>query len=57
MDKSEISFGFICFFLFWASQEAQWLRVHLPMQGTRVRSLGREDLLEDEMATHSNILA
>ena len=45
------------FFKIWASQEAQWLRVHLPMQGTQVRSLGREDLLEDEMATHSNILA
>ena len=22
---------------------AQWLRIHLPMQGTRVRALGRED--------------
>ena len=22
---------------------AQWLRIHLPMQGTRVRSLVRED--------------
>ena len=27
------------------------------MQETRVRSLGQEDLLEKEMATHSNILA
>ena len=27
------------------------------MQGTRVRSLGWEDLLEKEMATHSSILA
>ena len=27
------------------------------MQETRVQSLGREDLLEEEMATHSNILA
>ena len=26
-------------------------------QETRVRSLGREDLLEKEMATHSSILA
>ena len=27
----------------WASLVAQWLRIHLPMQGTRVRSLVRED--------------
>ena len=31
---------------------------HLPaMRETRVRSLGQEDTLEKEMATHSNILA
>ena len=31
---------------------------NLPaMQETQVRSLGREDPLEKEMATHSNILA
>ena len=31
---------------------------HLPtMQETRVKSLGQEDLLEKEMATHSSILA
>ena len=31
---------------------------HLPpMQETRVQSLGREDLLEKEMETHSSILA
>ena len=31
---------------------------HLPtMWETRVQSLGREDLLEEEMATHSSILA
>jgi len=29
----------------------------LPMQETRVQSLGWEDLLEKEMATHSSILA
>ena len=29
----------------------------LPMQKTQVQSLGREDPLEKEMATHSNILA
>ena len=27
------------------------------MQETQIRSLGLEDLLEKEMATHSNILA
>ena len=36
---------------------AQMVR-HLPtMQETRVQSLGWEDLLEKEMATHSSILA
>ena len=36
---------------------AQWLRIHLPMQETRVQSLGWEDPLEEEMATHPRILA
>ena len=45
-----------------ASQVAQWLKkkIHLPMQEmqeTLVRSLGQEDPLEQEMATHSSILA
>ena len=43
-----------------ASQAARWQRIHLPMQEqqqTRVWSLGREDALEEEMATHSGILA
>ena len=36
---------------------AQTVR-HLPtMQETQVQSLGREDLLEKEMSTHSSILA
>ena len=36
---------------------AQWVK-HLPtMRETWVQSLGREDLLEKEMATHSSILA
>ena len=35
-----------------------WTVKHLPtMQGTWVQSLGLEDLLEKEMATHSSILA
>ena len=29
--------------LFWASLVAQWLTIHLPMQGTRVRALVWED--------------
>ena len=41
----------------WASQVAQWLRIHLPMQEVRVQSLGGEDPLEEEMATSSSILA
>ena len=44
----------------WASQVAQWYRIYLPLQETQetqVRSLGWEDPLEEEMATHSCILA
>ena len=40
-----------------ASQEAQWCRICLPMQETRVQSLAQKDPLEKEMATHPNILA
>ena len=36
---------------------AQWYRTRLPMQETQVQSLGREDPLEKEMATHSSVLA
>ena len=36
---------------------AQTIKHLPPMQGTRVQSLGQEDLLEKEMATHSSILA
>ena len=36
---------------------AQGYRIRLPMQEMQVRSLGREDPLEEEMATHSSILA
>ena len=32
-------------------------RTHLQMQEMQVQSLGREDPLEEEMATHSSILA
>ena len=47
----------IFFFNVVTSLVAQWLRIHLPMQEAQVRSLGREYLLEKEMATHSSISA
>ena len=43
-----------------ASQVAQWYRTLLPVQKpqeTWVRSLGGEDSLGEEVATHSNVLA
>ena len=41
----------------WASLVAQRLKRLPPMQETWVRSLGRDDPLEREMATYSSILA
>ena len=43
--------------LYWASLVAQRLKHLPPMQETRVQSLGCEDPLEKEMATHSSIVA
>ena len=43
--------------LTWASLVAQQLKRLSAMQETQVRSLGWEDPLEKEMATHSSILA
>ena len=41
----------------WTSLVAQMVK-HLPtMRETRLQSLGQEDPLEKEMATHSSILA
>ena len=40
-----------------ASQVAQWERIHLPMQEMQVLSLGQQDPLEKEIATHSSIFA
>ena len=40
-----------------ASPVAQQLRIHRPVQETRVRSLGQEDHPEEGMTTHSSILA
>ena len=34
-----------------------WLRISSPMQEVRVQFLGWDDTLEEEMATHSSILA
>ena len=36
---------------------AQWVKNPPAVQETQVRSLGWEDPLEEEMATHSSILA
>ena len=40
-----------------ASQVVHWWRIYLPMQKMQVQSLGQEDPLEKEMATHSSIFA
>ena len=42
--------------LLWASLVAQRVKRLPSMQETRARSLGGEDALEKEMATHSSIL-
>ena len=42
----------------WAFQVAQWEKIHLPMQEIQemqVQSLGQEDPLQKEIATHSTI--
>ena len=39
------------------SQVAQRVKNLLEMQEAQIRSLGQEDLLEKEMATHSSTLA
>ena len=41
----------------WASLVAQTIKRLPAVRETRVQSLGREDPLEKEMATHSRILA
>ena len=41
----------------WTSLVAQTVKSLPTMREPRVQSLGHEDLLEKEMATHSNILA
>ena len=51
------SLSFDMFLSSLASLVAQRLKRLPPMRETRVRSLGREDPLEKEMAIHSSILA
>ena len=46
-----------CYVMLWASMVAQILKNLPAMQETRVQSLGQEDSLEEEMATHSSVLA
>ena len=54
----EPAFSFInLYYCFWASLVAQRLKHLTAMWETWVQSLGREDPLEKEMATHSSILA
>ena len=48
---------FIQLNVFWASQVALIVKNPHAMQETQARSLGGEDPLEKEMATHSSILA
>ena len=40
----------------YVSLVTQWERIHLPMQEMGVQCLDQEDPLEEEMATHSNII-
>ena len=48
---------FACNLESWASQVALAVKkIYLPMQEMQVRSLGREDPLEEDVATHSSIL-
>ena len=43
--------------MFWSSLVAQTVTNFPTMQETWIRSLGQEDPLEKEMATHSSVLA
>ena len=46
-----------CTSIYWTSVVSQTVKRLSTMQETRVRSLGREDSLEKEMAIHSSIIA
>ena len=56
-DQFMMTFFLMCPYIPWASLVAQSLKRLPVMWETRVRSLGQEDPLEKEMATHSSILA
>ena len=43
--------------VFWSSLVAQMVKSLPAMWETQVQSLGQEDPLEEEMATHSSMLA
>ena len=47
----------LCVLLPWDSRMAQMVKPLPAMRETQVRSLGQEDPLEKEMATHSSTLA
>ena len=49
--------GYLALYVTWTSLVAQMVKCLPTMQKTQVQSLGREDLLEKVMATHSSILA
>ena len=57
VQRLEVSFIGVIFTYVWVSLVDQVVRNFPAMQKTRVRSLSQEDPLEEEMATHSSILA
>ena len=52
-----ISYLWVDMYVPWASLVAQWYGICLSMQEMQVQSPGREDPLEEGMATHFSILA
>ena len=57
MHKKEYHTPFAMPLVKWAFQVAQMVKCLPAMREIRVQSLGREDPLEKEMATHSSTLA
>ena len=54
---SNLGQGSSCHLKVWLPSWLSSKVIYLPMQETQVQSLGREDPLEKEMATHSRVLA
>ena len=48
---------YICNMHMWSFPDGSVIKIPLPVQAMWILSLGGEDLLEKEMATHSSILA